>query len=75
MPALSNDWQALSWALKHIAKGDWAPPWLLTYEYGGVGERFKRRSEPEVMLEQVPRLQEMISTYVNPSRLEDRIDG
>ena len=61
-PALPNDWQALSWALKRIDKGEWATPWLLTYEYGGVGDRFKGRSKPEVMVEQVPRLREMIST-------------
>ncbi len=61
LPALRYDWQALSWALKHIRSGEWAPPWLLAFEYGGVGDKYKERSEPTVISEQIPRIFEMIS--------------
>ena len=61
LPALKHDWQALSWALKHIRSGEWAPPWLLAFEYGGVGDKYKGRCDPAVISEQIPRIFEMIA--------------
>jgi uncharacterized protein (UPF0276 family) len=55
-----EDWQYLDWALEHIRFGEWSTPWLLAFEYGGVGEPFEWRSHPEVIAEQVPRLYEHI---------------
>jgi uncharacterized protein (UPF0276 family) len=55
-----NDWQWLDWVIKHIRSSEWNTPWLLAFEYGGVGEPFEWRTNPEVILEQVPQLFEHI---------------
>jgi uncharacterized protein (UPF0276 family) len=55
-----EDWSWLEWVLQHIRTGEWSHPWLLAFEYGGVGELFEWRSDPQVMFEQVPRLSEML---------------
>jgi len=59
-PALPVDWRMLRWALDRIQGGEWSTPWLLAFEYGGVGDKFKGRSEREVMLEQLPMLNNLI---------------
>jgi uncharacterized protein (UPF0276 family) len=57
---LDEDWRRLDWALTRIRSGEWSQPWLLAFEYGGVGEPFVWRSNPEVIAEQVPKLFEHI---------------
>ena len=39
------DWQHLTWALGQIDSGGWAMPWLVAFEYGGIGPNFEWRSE------------------------------
>jgi uncharacterized protein (UPF0276 family) len=51
-----EDWHWLDWAMSCIKTGEWSPPWLLAFEYGGIGEPFEWRSNPEVIAEQVPKL-------------------
>ncbi len=60
LPVLEADWLILEWVIERIRWGEWAHPWLMTLEYGGVGEKYAHRSDPEVIAEQVPRLQEII---------------
>jgi len=57
-----QDWSALEWVLEKIRCGEWSTPWMLAFEYGGVGEIFEWRSDPQVIAEQVPRLYEMVKT-------------
>lgn len=54
------DWLALEWVLQNIRRGEWSQPWMLAFEYGGVGEIFEWRSDPQVIAEQVPRLYQMV---------------
>lgn len=54
LPALEADWLVLDWVLEHIQKGTWSKPWMLAFEYGGIGERFEKRSDPMVISEQLP---------------------
>lgn len=49
MPALEQDWSALRNALDQIQSGAWPRPWLIAFEYGGVGEKFAQRSDPLVI--------------------------
>ena len=58
---LEEDWPVLSWVLENIRQGKWAVPWMLAFEYGGIGEKFDWRSKTEVIAEQVPRLYEMVA--------------
>jgi hypothetical protein len=46
--------------LNRIHTGEWNSPWLLAFEYGGVKEPVEWRSNPEVIIEQVPELYEHI---------------
>lgn len=60
LPVLDEDWPILEWVIERIQLGHWAHPWLLTFEYGGVGEKYAHRSDPQVIGDQVPRLDEII---------------
>jgi uncharacterized protein (UPF0276 family) len=60
MPMVGDDWPAFAWALERIAAGEWAQPWVVSFEYGGVGLPFDGRSEAAVIAEQVPRLMQMM---------------
>lgn len=60
LPALPADWEALSWVLQRVQSGAWPDPWLLAFEYGGVGEKFASRSETDVIETQGGRLSRMI---------------
>ncbi len=60
LPMTEADWGLLRWTLGRIAAGDWARPWVVSFEYGGVGGFWEAVLEPNVLAEQVPRLYEMI---------------
>jgi uncharacterized protein (UPF0276 family) len=49
------------WALDRIAAGDWPKPALFAFEYGGTGEPFNWRTDPQVIERDVNRLNEMIA--------------
>ena len=57
---LDDDWSLLAWVLERIQRKEWGQPWLLAFEYGGVGSVFAWRSDPSIIAEQVPRLYAMI---------------
>jgi uncharacterized protein (UPF0276 family) len=59
-----QDWQAMAWVLERIRQGDWAAPWMLAFEYGGVGGWFEDRTDPQVIAAQVPRLYEMVKSVL-----------
>ena len=56
LSVLPGDWPVLDWALERIERREWAAPWLLAFEYGGVGEFFGKHTEMDVLIEQVPLL-------------------
>ena len=60
MDLLEKDWQWVEHAMSRIRAGDWATPWTVAFEYGGIGEPFKWRTEKRVLAEQVPKLYEMV---------------
>jgi uncharacterized protein (UPF0276 family) len=57
---LDVDWPFLEWVTERIRQGEWARPWVLALEYGGVGEKFAWRSDKAVIAEQVPRVYDMV---------------
>lgn len=61
-PMTENEWALAAWALDHIARGDWATPWALALEYGGLGEDFVIRSRADVLAADVPRLRALMET-------------
>src|SRR5688500_5902491 len=60
MDLRDDDWRWAEHAVQRIRSGDWATPWTVALEYGGVGEAFLWRSDKSVLAEQVPRLWEMV---------------
>ncbi len=58
-----EDWAYFEWAMERVACGDWARPWIVAFEYGGIGEPFKWRSSIDVLREQVPRLYERVTNF------------
>jgi uncharacterized protein (UPF0276 family) len=57
---LKRDWPWLEWVLARIQSGEWSTPWLLAYEYGGVGPEFESRCDPNVIAKQVPKILERL---------------
>jgi uncharacterized protein (UPF0276 family) len=60
MDLSDEDWRFVTFALKRIRAGDWARPWTIALEYGGIGEPFAWRSDQRVLERQVPRLHEVV---------------
>jgi uncharacterized protein (UPF0276 family) len=56
MDLRDDDWGWVRFACDRIRAGDWPRPWTVAFEYGGVGEPFKWRSDKNVLAEQVPLL-------------------
>ena len=54
-----SDWTINEWVIEQIRAGKWGKPWVLAFEYGGIGPLFDYRSESSVIAEQVPRLYKM----------------
>ena len=61
MDLLDEDWKWVEHATRRIRSGDWATPWTVALEYGGVGEPFRWRTEKRVLAEQVPKLWEAVT--------------
>jgi hypothetical protein len=59
-PCCRRDWDSLGWALDRIAAGEWAEPWIVAFEYGGIGPLFEWRSERAVIAADVPRMMAMV---------------
>jgi len=60
LPMTDRDWAFFAWAMEQIHSGNWAQPWVVTFEYGGVGPLFKAITDSSVLAEQVPRLYELV---------------
>lgn len=52
------DWDLLDWSMERIQAGVWSEPWVVAFEYGGVGPFFGPRSAANIIAEQTPRLYE-----------------
>ncbi len=55
-PMSDLDWGLFDWALSEISSGQWRTPEIVSCEYGGEGEIFRKRSDPLVIESQIPRM-------------------
>ena len=62
MPMGDADWGLAGHVLSRIGRGDWTSPWVVALEYGGTGEGFGWRSDPDVIASQVPRLRRLVGS-------------
>ena len=60
LPMTDDDWIFLEWASAEIRSGRWGMPWIIAFEYGGVGPGWADLTEAAVLEEQVPHLYKMI---------------
>ncbi len=60
MPMTEDDWNLASWSLKQIKAGNWPEPWVVAFEYGGVGPIFEWRTDKKVLAEQLPVLYNLV---------------
>lgn len=56
------DWDLFDWSMDCIRSGEWATPWAVSFEYGGIGPMFEYRSESRVIAEQAPRIYKGVQT-------------
>lgn len=61
-PLREEDWAATRWVFKRIAAADWPRPQMVSFEYGGIGQRFEHRTDEAMILQQTPILYEMIQS-------------
>ncbi len=62
LPLTETDWEFTAWALEQIRRGVWGQPWIVALEYGGVGPLWEAVTDAEVLVDQVPRLRDLIKT-------------
>jgi uncharacterized protein (UPF0276 family) len=60
LPMTDEDWSFLAWTMEQVHDGTWAQPWIVTFEYSGVGWLFEAVTDKDVLAEQIPRLYGMI---------------
>jgi uncharacterized protein (UPF0276 family) len=56
------DWEVWDWALGQLKNGDWAKPWAVTVEYGGVGSFWGTIVDEAKLIEMLPRLWRQLQT-------------
>lgn len=60
LPMTDADWAFTAWAMAEIRRGAWGAPWIVTFEYGGVGPLWEALTDADALHAQVPRLYAMI---------------
>lgn len=60
MEMKDHDWNLFEKVIQYIKIGNWQTPEIVAFEYGGTGAPFVWRSESRVLLEQVPRLYQLV---------------
>ena len=60
LPMTDEDWDLLEWVLSRVRRGAWGQPWVVAFEYGGVGPVWEALSDPDVLAAQVPRLYKLV---------------
>lgn len=53
-----DDWTQTEWAIDCIKTGRWAKPWIMTFEYGGIGKR-PLPCDKKTIQQQAPRLYDL----------------
>ncbi|RPJ50362.1 MAG: DUF692 family protein [Chloroflexi bacterium] len=56
LPMRVEDWVELEWLVGEIQAGKFAAPWVMSFEYGGVGRFWEEVTNRDVYLSQVPRM-------------------
>jgi uncharacterized protein len=60
LPMEEEDWPEFAWLIDGINQNRFRDPWVMSFEYGGVGRFWEELTDREVYLKQVPRMARMI---------------
>lgn len=60
LPMDEPDWPEVAWAMQQVHTRKWAAPWVVAYEFGGVGGFWELFSRRETYLAELPRLQALV---------------
>jgi uncharacterized protein (UPF0276 family) len=60
LPMTGDDWELFAWAMERAHDGTWGRPWVVTFEYGGVGPLFEAVTLADALAEQIPRLYALV---------------
>ena len=63
MPLQEHDWQLFGWCMEQVHAGKWAMPDIVAFEYGGIRGFWEEFLEPNVLLEQIPRLLQLVRDH------------
>jgi uncharacterized protein len=61
LPMTDEDWSLCEWAMGRIRSGAWRKPWIVTFEYGGVGPLWEAVTDADVLRAQAPRLNALVA--------------
>jgi uncharacterized protein (UPF0276 family) len=56
LPIADEDWGFYAWSLEQVSRGAWGRPWVVTLEYGGVGELWEMATDSTELAKQVLQL-------------------
>ena len=60
LPMTEDDWTLVGWALNRLRTGAWSRPWIVSYEYGGVGPWFAPVTDEDTLERQIRRLSGLV---------------
>jgi uncharacterized protein (UPF0276 family) len=60
LPMTDDDWGLFAWVMEQTHNGTWGKPWVVTFEYGGVGPLFEALTLADVLAAQIPRLYALV---------------
>ena len=63
LPMTDPDWELSTWSMEQVHSAAWGQPWVVTFEYGGVGRLFKAITDAGVLAEQIPRLYALVKDH------------
>lgn len=60
MPMTAADLDIFTWAMGQIHRGEWAAPWVVAYEYGGVGAPWENLADEHFLGEHLPVMYDLV---------------
>lgn len=56
-----SDWAFLDWVIEQIKQEKWGEPWMMAFEYGGVGGFWELIVDEAIYRQQIPRFMEKLA--------------
>ncbi len=60
LPMTDLDWDFVGRSIENIHTGQWHTPWIVSFEYGGVGALWQALTDQTALHQQIPRLYDLV---------------